>query len=40
VKIWHVRSEDVPPPDQQEIWLYDVWAEIDGWISAELEKTG
>ena len=27
-------------PDQQEIWLYDVWAEIDGWISAELEKTG
>jgi 1-acyl-sn-glycerol-3-phosphate acyltransferase len=40
VKIWHFRSEDLPPPDQQEIWLYDVWAEIDEWISAELEKTG
>jgi 1-acyl-sn-glycerol-3-phosphate acyltransferase len=40
VRIWHFRSEDLPPPDQQEIWLYDVWAEIDEWISAELEKTG
>jgi 1-acyl-sn-glycerol-3-phosphate acyltransferase len=40
VKIWHVRAEELPPPDQQEIWLYDVWAEIDDWISDELEKTG
>ncbi len=40
VKIWHVRAEDIPPPEQQEIWLYDIWAEIDEWISAELAKTG
>ena len=40
VKIWHFRAEDIPPPDEQETWLYDVWAEIDGWISAELAKTG
>jgi hypothetical protein len=40
VKIWHVRSEDIPPPEEQESWLYDVWAEIDRWISAELTQTG
>ncbi len=40
VKIWHFRAEDIPPPDEQETWLYDVWADIDGWISAELAKTG
>jgi 1-acyl-sn-glycerol-3-phosphate acyltransferase len=40
VKVWHVRSEEIPPPDMQEAWLYDVWAEIDGWIGSELNKTG
>jgi 1-acyl-sn-glycerol-3-phosphate acyltransferase len=40
VKIWHVRSEDIPPPEKQESWLYDVWGEIDDWIGAELAKTG
>jgi hypothetical protein len=40
VRIWHVRSEDIPPPEQQEAWLYDVWGEIDDWISAELSRTG
>jgi 1-acyl-sn-glycerol-3-phosphate acyltransferase len=40
VKIWHVRAEDIPPPEGQETWLYDTWAEIDNWISSELEKTG
>ncbi len=40
VKIWHVRAEDIPPADQQEAWLYDLWSEIDDWISAELSRTG
>jgi 1-acyl-sn-glycerol-3-phosphate acyltransferase len=40
VKIWHVRSEEIPPPEQQEAWLYDVWAQIDEWIGAELSRTG
>ncbi|MGH8871861.1 MAG: 1-acyl-sn-glycerol-3-phosphate acyltransferase [Acidimicrobiia bacterium] len=40
VKIWHVRAEDIPPPEEQEAWLYDVWAEIDRWIGAELARTG
>jgi hypothetical protein len=40
VKIWHVRAEDIPPPEEQEASLYDVWAEIDDWISAELSRTG
>jgi len=40
VKIWHFRAEDIPPPEQQEGWLYDVWAEIDRWIGSELTRTG
>ena len=39
-RIWHVRAEDVPPPDRQEEWLYDMWAEIDEWITANLSDTG
>lgn len=40
VKIWHVRAEEIPPAEQQEAWLYDLWSEIDDWISAELSRTG
>ena len=40
VKFWHVRAEDVPPPEEQETWLYDTWGEIDRWISSQLDKTG
>jgi 1-acyl-sn-glycerol-3-phosphate acyltransferase len=40
VKTWHIRAEDIPPPEEQETWLYDLWGEIDRWISSELEKTG
>jgi 1-acyl-sn-glycerol-3-phosphate acyltransferase len=39
-RIWHVPAEDLPPVDRQEEWLYDVWAEIDGWITANLSETG
>ncbi|HSJ83630.1 MAG TPA: 1-acyl-sn-glycerol-3-phosphate acyltransferase [Acidimicrobiia bacterium] len=40
VRIWHYRAEDIPPPEAQEDWLYDVWAEIDRWIGSELTRTG
>jgi len=40
VKIWHVPSEEIPPSDQQESWLYDTWSEIDQWIGSKLENTG
>lgn len=40
VKFWHVRAEDIPPPEQQELWLYDTWGEIDTWISSKLAQTG
>ncbi|MGH8916261.1 MAG: 1-acyl-sn-glycerol-3-phosphate acyltransferase [Acidimicrobiia bacterium] len=40
VKLWHVPSEDIPLPEGQEAWLYDIWAEIDRWITRSLEKTG
>jgi hypothetical protein len=39
VKIWHVPSEKIPPPDEQEAWLFDMWAEIDAWISERLAQT-
>ena len=40
VRIWHVRAEEIPPPDGQEEWLYDMWAEIDEWIHSSLSETG
>ena len=38
-RVWHTPAEDIPPPDQQEEWLFDTWAEIDRWISARLVET-
>lgn len=40
VRIWHYPAEAIPPGDGQEIWLYDIWEEIDTWIEAKLEGTG
>lgn len=40
VRIWHYPAESIPAVAEQETWLYDVWAEIDGWIEDKLEKTG
>lgn len=39
VRIWHFPAERIPPPDQQETWLFDVFAEIDGWITDRLADT-
>ena len=39
-RIWHVRAEDIPPRDGREEWLYDMWVEIDEWITANLSDTG
>ena len=38
-KLWYVPSEQIPPPEEQEMWLYDIWAEIDEWISRKLSDT-
>ncbi len=40
VKIWHYPFESIPPPESQEVWLYDTWAEIDEWIGLRLSDTG
>ena len=40
VRIWHVPAEEIPPADELETWLFDMWAEIDGWISERLASTG
>ena len=38
-KTWIVRADDIPPSDEQEPWLYETWAEIDGWIVDTLATT-
>lgn len=39
VKVWHVPAALIPPPDQQEAWLFDIWVEIDSWITERLADT-
>ncbi len=38
-RVWYVRAEEIPPPEKQETWLFDMWAEIDEWITARLADT-
>lgn len=38
-RVWCFPAEDIPPPDDQEGWLYEVWSEIDEWITARLADT-
>ena len=35
-RLWTVAAEEVPPPPDLEVWLYDQWQEIDDWIGATL----
>lgn len=32
VRLWRVPFEEIPPPDEREIWLYDQWEVIDTWV--------
>lgn len=38
-KLWYVPAENIPAPDKQEEWLYDIWADIDSWITEKLSDT-
>lgn len=38
-RAWYVPAEQVPPAEEQESWLFDVWAQIDEWITERLEVT-
>ncbi len=40
VHVWHCPAEEIPPPEHQEDWLFDTWAEIDEWIGGRLSETG
>jgi 1-acyl-sn-glycerol-3-phosphate acyltransferase len=40
VRLWHYPYEQVPAPEEQEAWLYDVWREIDEWIGLRMAETG
>lgn len=39
VKVWHWPPDRIPPEAEQETWLFDVWAEIDAWITDRLADT-
>jgi 1-acyl-sn-glycerol-3-phosphate acyltransferase len=39
-RVWYVPAEEIPPAEEQETWLFDVWAEIDAWITERLADTG
>lgn len=39
VRVWHYPADQIPPRDQQEAWLFDVFAEIDEWITDRLADT-
>lgn len=39
VKVWYYPADQIPDAEDQEAWLFDVWADIDGWISERLEDT-
>ena len=39
VRVWHFPAESIPPPEDQENWLFDIWGEIDGWITERLADT-
>ena len=38
-RLWYVPAETIPGPEEQEAWLYDIWAEIDSWIGDKLSDT-
>ncbi len=38
-RIWYFPAERIPPSEEQETWLYDLWAEIDSWITEKLADT-
>lgn len=38
-RLWRVRAEDVPSPDEREAWLYDRWQELDDWITDHCDAT-
>lgn len=38
-RVWHYTSDQVPLPEDQETWLFDVFAEIDSWLTDRLAET-
>ena len=39
VRVWRVPAEEIPAPSHQEAWLFDIWSEIDEWITDRLVET-
>ena len=39
VRVWHFPAEEIPRVEDRETWMFDVWAEIDQWITDRLAET-
>lgn len=39
VRVWHFPAEEIPRAEDRETWMFDVWAEIDQWITDRLAET-
>ena len=37
-RVWRVAREEIPPPPEQETWLYEHWETIDTWIDDTLVR--
>ena len=35
-RVWRVPVDEIPPPEQRETWLYDMWQQIDEWTDATM----
>ncbi|MFZ0012986.1 MAG: 1-acyl-sn-glycerol-3-phosphate acyltransferase [Acidimicrobiia bacterium] len=38
-RVWYVPAQEIPAAEDQETWLFDIWTEIDEWITARLIDT-
>lgn len=36
---WHVRAEEIPPPEERETWLYEQWELIDTWLEQQADAS-
>lgn len=39
VRVWHYPADRIPSSEKLEVWLFEVWAEIDAWITERLADT-
>ena len=38
VRFWVTPSDEVPPPEARERWLYERWQQLDDWIDGVIDE--